>query len=221
MIIPEFQLYNLVETLVTYVKSELQTNPDESKTILYNIFNGVKFGKLDLFELSKEFFSRKKDHPRQLEIRLGFDASRAQIPTIHITLPSERSGPNGIGVDEGYLDSIIDDVDKTITPVFTRTFENQYAIIVTSDNTLEVILLYNLLKSLFISITESVELAGLRNVKFSGQDVQLNASLVSANIFARGLMLDFFYELSVKRLLSQPLINNILFEGRAIDDLST
>jgi hypothetical protein len=213
MVIPELVIFNFLESLLAFVKKDINSNTDKTKTIIYYLFNNIKFQNFDFYKSALEFLTREADNPRQLQVRLGFDSSRAVMPTVHITLPSERSGQQGIGIDEGYVENEVDTTEKKENPIYTRIYECQYACIITSDNVLEVTLLYNLLKGLLVGSLDILELNGLRNIKLSGQDMQLSEEIVPINVFAKGLMLDFFYEVSVKKLLPNNLISHLEFEG--------
>jgi len=220
MIIPEFIIFSFIESLLDYVKKDIRDNTDKTKTIIYYLFNDTKFQNFDFYKSALEFLTREADHPRQIQVRMGFDSSRASLPTIHITLPSERSGQQGLGLDEGYEDNEVDITEGKESPIYIRTYDCQYSLILTSENVLEITLLYNLLKGLLISSLDILELNGLRNIKLSGQDMQLSENIVPVNVFARGLMLDFFYEVFVKKLLPNNLINHLTFQGTPLGENS-
>jgi hypothetical protein len=93
-------------------------------------------------------------------------------------------------------------------------FDVAYNIVITSDNSLEVICIYTLLKSTLIGIFDHIELSGIRNPKLSGQDLQLNSDIVPPHIFVRGVGLNFSYELTVPSIKEEKFINcfNLLYK---------
>jgi hypothetical protein len=142
-------------------------------------------------------------------VEMFFNSERARLPTVHLTLPSEQSSADGIGTDAGYMSEVFDDTDNTFQRTLTRMFESQYQILITSDNTLEVQLIYNFLRAMIIGIFDQIELAGLRNPKLSGQDLRLESHLVPEHIFVRGLGIHTQYEISVPQFFSRESICKI------------
>ncbi len=147
-----------------------------------------------------------------------FDTERAALPTIHITLPNEQTGQSGIGVDEGFVDELHEG-GKSV-PILTRRFDTQYSIIVTSDNSFEVIMIYYTLRSLLISTFVQLEFEGLSNPKLSGQDLRLYQEIIPRNVFARAIGLSVSYEESSPALFSKDEITSIIFDGKAVTDES-
>jgi len=209
--IPEIILYNHLEYFLQYIRKDLIETTDERKTFLYQILNGIELKKLGLnyYTEAKDIFLRDRTHPRCLEIRMFFDADRAAIPTIHINLPSEQAYQDGLGVDTGYQENIVDTTGETYYETHTRTFNSTYQIIVSSDNTNEVIIIYNVLKAFLIAILDLIDLAGLRNLKLGGGDLQLNPEIVPPHIFIRALTLNCFIEMTVPTTIKNKIIKDI------------
>jgi hypothetical protein len=116
---------------------------------------------------------------------------------------------DGIGIDEGYEDNLVDSIQGQLRPQFTRMFETQYQLIITSDNTLEVQLMYTVLRGMIIGLLAQFEFAGLRNMKLSGQDLRLDSSIVPQNLFTRSLGLRFQYEVVAPSFYDQQIFNSI------------
>lgn len=227
ILLPEVQLYNLVTGILNHVRVDYNAHlADPTKSLLYYFFGGKKVGKFDYFEQSKFLFLKGTDNIRQLEVRQMFDISRAALPTIHLGLPSLNAFGDGIGVDEGYQEPIF---GETVIPpdppdepghteywyqsVYTRSFQSTYNIIISSENPDEVLLIFNFLYGMLISVLDSVELAGFRNPKLGGQDLQLNSEVIPANVYIRAITLSAFYEVSVPRWFTNEMLNNILSNG--------
>lgn len=215
LLIPEIQLFTIIQKLLGALKSDFNNHADKTQTLLFRMFDGKKIGKFDFFEQGKEIFvDRLPEHPRQLKTRLFFDTERASLPTIHITLPSEATGASGIGTDEGFESAL--HAGGKFTPVLTRRFDLQYNIITTSDNVFEVILIYYTLRALLISTFTQLEFEGLSNPKLSGQDLRLYQEIIPRNVFARAIGLSVSYEDSSPSLFSKDEITKIIFSGKAI-----
>lgn len=194
ILIPEIKVNEILRTILKIVQIDFQESLDEKESILYKIFGDNRIEKFTFFDQAKDIFLRDNSHPRKIETRLLFDAQRASLPTIHTTMPSESPGPDGIGVDEGYEKQIVNNKTKYVQKTYTRSFETKYHLMITSDNSLEVILIYHFLKNMLISVFDHIEFSGIRNLKISGMDLQINSDMVPTHIFVRGVEISFFYE---------------------------
>jgi len=209
--IPELEIKKIIDGCLLHLKNDYDEKVDKTKTLLYNMYNGQIFGKFNYYNEAVSLFTKDIDDPSKIETRLFFDLSRASIPTIHITLPNESKGEmDGIGVDLGYAD-VIENVDGFMEPN-TRSFSTQYRIVFTSNNTFEVLLMYYTIRAFMIGIFESIELAGLRNLKLSGGDLNINPQLVPPGIFLRALNLNFNYEVS-QSIFTKETAHRIILEA--------
>jgi len=215
LVIPEIQLLEIIDKLLNAVQADFK-NKTEKQTILSRLFEGRKVQKFDFFKQAQDLFiDRGVDHPRRIKTRIFFDASVAATPTIHITLPSEETGDDGLGVDAGFQPNISE--KGQVTQVFNRRFDTLYHIVITSANTFEVILIYHLLKAMLITTFVQLEFAGLSNPKLSGQDLQIYQELAPPNIFIRGLGLRVSYDAEIPSLFSEDEIKEIFFEPKIIN----
>jgi len=219
MILPEFVLFNLIKAAFSSLKTEYTTATDKTTTLLYYMFHGNTFEKFDYYEQAVDLFTRAKSHPRCVETRLFFDASRAEMPTVHLSLPGENSGEDGIGMDEGYEAPVYDDTNQTFRPVYTRLFNASYNLIITSDNTFEVLVIYHALRAMLISMMDYISMNGLINVRLGGQDLQINSELVPVGIFFRAITVELKYEVSVPKLDLSNYYNDMSLNGLIVDEL--
>jgi len=216
IIIPEIVLFKIVNGLILHISKDFEAQTDETQSLLYRLLHGNSVEKFDYYTQGKDLFLRGVDHPRKIAVRQFFDISRADLPTVHITLPGENAAFDGIGVDQGLNEPIFDDANLRFTPVYNRNFEAQYSIIFTSDNTFEVLLMYNTIRSLMISIFDSVQILGLMNPRLGGQDLQINSELIPKHIFIRALTLSSNYDVAVPRFFDEQMIQSIIFTGTPI-----
>lgn len=207
IIIPEIKIIEIIETALKVVEVDFTSKLDEKETLLYQIYGNNQRGKYNFYEQAKDIFLRGNEHPRKIETRMMFDAQRAHLPTIHISMPSESNGSDGIGIDEGYQEYYINNTNKTFNRTYTRMFDAQYNAIITSDNSFEVLCIYHLLKSLLIGIFDTIEFTGIRNPKLSGQDLQINSDIVPPHIFIRGVGLNCSYEQTVPSIQEESFVN--------------
>lgn len=206
--IPEIKIVEVIEVALKTVEYDFNNEADEEKTLLYRIFGENQMGKFNFFKEAKDLFLRGNEHPRKIETRMMFDAQRAALPTIHISMPSDSPGADGIGVDQGYQENIVDQVQQEVIPVYTRMFDATYHAIITSDNSLEVLLIYHLLRSVLIGIFDQIEFNGIMNPKLSGQDLNIQGDLVPPHIFARGIGISCSYEITVPSINKEKFVNS-------------
>jgi len=212
LLIPELILYNTIDNVLNLIRDDFQNKSNEKDTILYKIFNGTREGVFDFYKQSKVIFLQKNDSPRKLEVCMFFNSERAAVPTIHINLPQESSGEDGIGIDEGFASPHYSFEGNTkYTPTYTRRFDSMYHAIVTSDNTMEVILIYHFLRYIMISIFDHISLSGLENPKLSGQDLNIYSEIIPENVFIRGLGISFSYDVKALSLFDKDMVKNLIF----------
>lgn len=215
MKLPEFTLRKILESGIEYIKEDL-ANFSEKDTILYHLFGEeIDENEINLYDEAKKIFTRKNNDERLLKVRLFFNRSKANTPSIHITSPSETDGPNGIGVDEDYEEQILSEDGTETYPVYTRAFNTTFNLMITSDSQTETLIIFHTFKAFLISIIDTLELNGLRNVKFSSGDLNLNEELAPPHIFVKYIGITFFHEVSSKRWFSNLKINNLITKGIA------
>lgn len=195
-----------------YTSATITFVADETKSILYRLLVGNNIQRYDLFTQAITLLINKSDDPRYLDVNLFFNAKRASIPTIHITLPSESERNNAIGVGEGFRDTIFEDSNSSYIKTFNRRFSTRYNIIITSDNTNEVILLYHLIRNLLISLNAHFNAAGLENPKLGGGDIQINADIIPTNVFVRAISMEFEYDVEAQDII-RGAINSLEIIG--------
>lgn len=203
MIIPEVLIYNNIQNFLSFLF--LEKNKNEKERFLFYLLRKnqevkLKIENYDFYEQASEIFYRDKSNQRKVEVFLGYNLKRQNVPTIHITLSNEQNFQDGLGMDEGY-DS--EDIDGLYQKSYTRTFNCSYGIVITSDNSTEVLVIYHVLKAMMILLYETFELNGIRNLKLSGQDITMNNDIVPLNIFHKSLTMNFFYECFVPQFASQ------------------
>lgn len=180
---------------------------------LYTIFEKNKLNNYNFYENAVSIFLKKKDNPRTIETHLFFNRDRANLPTIHLNMPSESHGGdtgNTLAGTEGKFDSL-ESLDYRI--ISTRSYQAKFSMIFTSDNTFEVAIMYNVIKMALQGNMHLLEENGLRNAKLSGGDIIFNDGLMPMGIYAKALNIDCIYSyeapsLTKKRAVTGFVINN-------------
>lgn len=215
ILVPEVEIFNTIKKILKYIHTDFEGRGDEQDSLLYKILGTNKLQRYDFFKQAKEVFLKKSDDPRFLDVNMFFNLERASIPTIHITLPAEQPSKDGMGIDEGYksnevVKSLGSDVADSQVPVYTRRFATQYNIVITSDNSNEVVLIYHVLRAILIPTINHFEVLGLENIKINGRDIQNMNTIVPPHIFMRNIGLSLEYEVSVNSFFDETIITKII-----------
>lgn len=219
ILIPEMVIYQTLENITKYIRDDLsKVQPDGegkydySNTFLFRLLgldddnNPMKMNRYNYFIQAKKIF----DNMKNLSVNIGYNFEVAKIISFHIILPSEQPASVAIGEDEGYFTEQDETTGKTQLK-FCQMFSSNYQIMITSDNSSEVNLVYHIYKSLFIALVPHFSLKGLLNPKFSGNDIVFQDDTMPMGIFHKVLNIHFDYELIVPQLLLADMIRNISF----------
>jgi hypothetical protein len=221
ILIPEIIIHNSLKKLIAFIRDDYQLNiADTTKSLLYRLLGADQVGRYSLFTESVALLINDASNPRHLDINMFFNAKRAAIPTIHITLPSESEKNNSMANGEGFGEPIYDTVAGTYINVYNRRFTSRTNIIITSDNTNEVILLYHLVKNLLISLNGHFNVSGLNLPKLSGGDIQINQELIPVNIFTRSIGMEYEYDVEAQDLFKLN-INTLDIIGTSVTPIIT
>ena len=199
LVIPELKLLKIVEAFIHLVRTDYSSKANEEDSLLYKMFGGESIDNYDYFEQAKAVISNTANQPRRLQVFKFFNQKRAHFPTVHIVVSNDTpSGmDNGIGFDFNGEEH-------------SRVFDTKITILVTSDNQEEVAIIYYMLRFLFISGVDTFEYHGIRNIKFSGGDVQLGQE-ITPPVFSKSIALDFIYDAVTTVLHSGGIIDSIVF----------
>jgi len=214
ILIPELVIYQTLENITKYIRDDLKANEaDETKSFLYRLLgldddgNPMKMNRYNYFVQAKKIFNSVQN----LNVNFGYNFEVAKIISFHIILPSEQPSSIPLGEDEGYQTEIDEEGNTQLK--FCQMFSSTYQIMITSDNSNEVNIVYHIYKSLLITLVPHLSLKGLLNPKLSGNDIVFQDDQMPMGIFHKVLNLSFDYELVVPQLLISDLVKTIHFEG--------
>lgn len=222
ILLPELVIHRTLVTIVKMLRDDLEENKgDETQSLLYKILgvdeqgHALKLNLYDVFKQAKKIVQTEQN----LSVNFGYNQEVANIISMHILLPSEQ-GSMTIGADEGYLeDDILDDNGNKIgvQQYYTQTYESTYQIMITSNNSAEVDVVYNILKSMLLMLVPHLELMGLRLPTLSGNDIVMQDDLVPVPIFHKVLNLSFKYEHNVPKMTQERIAKRFYVTMRMID----
>lgn len=210
IVIPETTIHQSLEKGLNYIKLNYQANiATPQKSWLYKVLQTEQFQRYNFFENAKTVFLAKKDNPRKIECNLFFNLERAHIPTIHVTLPGLTPINNAIGIGSGFRETDFDIENGEQFEVFNKRQRSTYNIILTSDNTMEVILMFNVVYALLIALTDHFNLSGIENIQLGGGDIQMDPSIVPTHVFMRAITFSCEFDFGAPALFSTNTINFI------------
>jgi len=222
ILLPEIVIYNTLDSIVKLLRNDLVENISNDKaTILYKILgvdeegNSIKMNLYEYFKQAKKMVSK----PDNLSINFGYNQKVAQSISMHILLPSEQ-GKSSIGQDEGYIEKDILDsngIKIGTENYFTQTYDCTYQIMITSNNSSEVNIVYNIIKSMILMLTEHLEIMGIRLPSLSGNDIIMQDNLIPVPLFHKVINLSFTYEHNVPQLVKNEVAKKFYFIIKAID----
>lgn len=222
ILLPEFVIHKTLVAIVEMLRSDLAEHAaDDTKSLLYKILGLDEQGQPLQLNLYNVFKQAKKiiQTKNNLSVNFGYNQEVAQIISLHILLPSEQ-GKMAIGADEGYLVDNITDAQGKRTHVqnyYTQMFDTTYQIMITSNNSAEVNVVYNILKSMLLMLVPQFELMGLRLPTLSGNDVVMQDDLVPVPLFHKVINLSFTYEHNVPQMVQQLVAKNFHYQWHMIE----
>lgn len=221
ILFPEIVIYNTLNSIVKLLRDDFKKKHKDEDTLLYKILGVDEEGKEIKMNLYSYFKQAKKMilMPQNLSVNFGYNQEVAKLISMHILLPSETAEA-AIGEDEGYMSEDITDEDGNKIgeqQMFTQMYDSTYQIMITSTNSSEVNVVYNILKSVLLMLVPHLELMGLRVPKLSGNDIVMTEEYTPVPIFHKVLNLSFKYEHTVPQLIQQEVAKNFYFQMRLVD----
>ena len=221
ILLPEFVIHKTLVAIVEMLRADLAEHAaDDTQSLLYKILGTDEQGQPLQLNLYNVFKQAKKiiQTKNNLSVNFGYNQEVAQIISLHILLPSEQ-GKMAIGADEGYLsDDIVEDGEKVrVQNYYTQMYDATYQIMITSNNSAEVNVIYNILKSMLLMLVPQLELMGLRLPTLSGNDVVMQDDLVPVPLFHKVINLSFTYEHNVPQMVQQLVAKNFYYQWRMIE----
>lgn len=221
ILFPEIVIYNTLNSIVKLLRDDFKKKHKDEDTLLYKILGVDEEGKPIKMNLYNYFKQAKKIilMPQNMTVNFGYNQEVAKLISMHILLPSENAEA-AIGEDEGYMsEDVLDENGKKIgtQQMFTQMYDSTYQIMITSTNSSEVNVVYNILKSMLLMLVPHLELMGLRVPKLSGNDIVMTDEYVPVPIFHKVLNLSFKYEHTVPQLIQQEVARNFYFQMRLVD----
>ncbi len=221
LIIPENALFETIRLILNILQKDIRDAP-LGRQILTRLFGNdldsgqaVQFSTYNYYQQAKALFERTAEHPAVIGLSQGFNLERAASPHIHILLPGEDMMPS-MGLGQGYQPDILEETDE-IREVYHFTVKANYNVMITSPSASEVILIYHVIRAMLYSLSVHLDALGVRDMKFSGQDLTMGPSSLPENLFYRNLIISVMYEVEIPALTADNLPTSIDFSYVQID----
>lgn len=198
---------------VTCVESDARR-----RSVLFSFFGNRTFGKYKYFDKMAKMLENKYNARKGgLHIQIGFNPQQKNLPAVSILLPSEEAAPKRAATATGVHSSRRSSgnaIDKSVEQ--GQMYQSTYDLMVTSNNENDVIVIYNFLKTLFLSGISQFQHSGLQNLSISGRDVVLDFDIDPMTMYNRGIGLSFFYDNQVPELQEWTMPDTLNFNGTPV-----
>lgn len=227
MLVPEMALYNILSTAVKFIRSDYEKQitdtGNEENSYLFYLCSLINLQRVNVFNEAKEIFLiNDPDNPKRININLGWPQTIKEATNVTIIHPGEQyASVNALGVDESpeiFEEYVFAEGETGETNAwrnsYGRRYNTTYRIIITGDNTNEIMIAYNIFKSILISFdgTGHLNYMGFQNVKISGQDMEIKSELTKLK-WAKALNIQFEYEFRVPDTNRLNYWNGLIFKG--------
>lgn len=214
---PEVVIYNTIDSIIKVIRDEIDLGEQKENTILYNLLGKDQYGKdykmnnVNFYKNAVSIFSKKHN----LNISFGYNPEVSKGISLHILLPSDSSREAEIGAGLGYQS---EETEEGTRNSLNQGFDGVYQIMITSDNSTEVLLIYHILKALLIMYYQHLDAMGLRNLKISGNDIVMREEFTPPMTFHKVINLSFFYDFTVDKKFVDGILKRIYFKLKAVEE---
>lgn len=216
MIIPDILLINTLNTALIAVRNDYRERVAAGqleRSFLYLSFKNLQLGNYVVFDNVRKMIITTPQDPNHLEVKGSYDKNiNSKNSFVYITLGSENDRNNSLSIGQGDNEEIFYNNTPEGTDEYKAQFSRRYAttyhVMIGGDNKNEVIVLYNLFKSLLIIANNHLEIEGLSNIKIGGQDIRSNTA-VPDHLFLRPITISFEYEEVVPEISFTEIVRKI------------
>lgn len=219
LVVPEVVIYKTLQSILKFLRKDVEnatTTVLQEDSYLYKLCGLMTTadGRYNYYQQARKVFTPKIDDPKFLELHMSYNQQLAKPNSICISHSGEaQHGMNGIGLDTNFHKEdgeFYEDGQRSNT--YTRRFQATYTLYITGDNSNEVVLIYQIIKSLLISFTQHLTMFGLANLKLGGQDILFKQEAMP-KLHTKALTMGFEYDSHSIDIHKDTPIQNIIFQG--------
>lgn len=182
------RIRQIIDGLLAYVQSDYEALPEE-QTFLYHMFYGTKDRNFDFYQKAKELFLRRNTSPRKLRTVLEYPLDKSHLPCIVIREPA-RKQVHDVPIG-GYGDLPADyfgDPEHQ-REGFRQPSFSSVSIMCFSDNSLESVLICEVLYALLIGARNTLE-EEFTKFEFNTDELVLENKLFPTPILIKSINLE-------------------------------
>ena len=213
IVIPELVLIRIINVINKHYWDDYQANlADPTKSLLYNMFGGLEIDEFKYFDSIIEVMENHfEENQKPMTVSLGWSPERNIYPSVCLLLPSEEVIAEGVNV---ILTQEITNVDTgKYRDIKRYPYAVTYALLISSDNANEVMLLYHYYKTALIAGIEQLELSDFGKIRISGKDHTMQMDILPQQAHHRTVDISFMYTNKVWGLIEKDVVTGIEFEG--------
>jgi len=212
--VPEFLIFDTLKGILEYIRKDYKVQTNKENSFLLQIIKDLGLQRYKYDKQAVAIFTKEVDDPRLLEVEMMLNMKKMGPPTIHITVPADSNAQNAIGGSQNsFHDVEYYEGSKEYRNTFSRRLRTTLSLVITSDNSNEVVLVYHIVRALLIALQDHLALIGLENITFGGQDLSLMSDKVPKNMYFRALNLGIEYQTSSLDLKKQRYFIDIIGNG--------
>lgn len=201
LIIPDIVIVNTLNAILTMLRNnhnDAIDDGDESRSLLYILFNALNLGTYDYYENVKQLIITTSQDPKHLNVQLAFPHNTGDSTvSMYVSLASDSNKNDSLNMGQGNQSELVlsnDNGEDEYIPLYNRRFATTYQLIILGENKNQISILYNLMRAMIISYQRHFELEGLSNFKIGGQDIKLFVPIPD-RVFSRAITMNFEYEI--------------------------
>lgn len=216
LVIPDIIILDTVNKCLQILRDDYNSNianGTEDRSLLYILFNALTLGRYDFYENIKSLIITTPENPRHIFATESYDQNVNKTPHIYVTLPSESTKNNSMGIGEGDYDEIVYDNPSPEQDQYRKQYNRRYfctyLVVIIAENRNESLVLYHLIKNMMVTCTNHFHMEGIQNLTIGGQDLKMDTSTID-RIFKKGITLNFEYEQQVPDIFIKGIYNKLL-----------
>ncbi len=194
IVIPELIIKAVVDGIVTMIHRDIEASPVKEDTLLYGIFEKLKYNSFVYYDQAVALFTINKGKSRQLKTKLSFDGDVSSPPIIYVTSGSDEFASAGIGRIES---ESVETKDKKVRSINSCRFAGKTSIVLISDNQEEVLVMYHTMRAMLLATIDTLSTSGIEDCRLGGGDVSLNEEMTPKGMFIKAISMTYQYEVRV------------------------